>query len=120
MLTSREYKELEKRLQEVICPHCIERDVHQQCRLWPRPAECPMLLHLQRVVAIAEAIDSDQMSDYLEPVRKNVCAACENVFSPTGACALRDQGHCALDAYLPLILEVIDGFLARNDEGRAR
>ena len=73
-----------------------------------------MLLHLPRVVAIAEAVDSDQMSDYLDPVRTNVCAACQNVFSPSGACTLRDQGHCALDAYLPLILEVIDDFLDRN------
>jgi len=46
------------------------------------------------------------MDEDVEAIRQRVCVACEQ--DAQGVCRLRNDGACALDAYLPLVVEVIE------------
>ena len=115
MLTSRELKELEKELQEAICPSCIECNVYGKCDLWDLDG-CPISAHFPQLVEVVEAVDSNLVSDYVQPIRDNVCSTCKNILSSEGDCDVRHDGRCALDSYLPLILDVIDDYLDRQEQ----
>ena len=46
------------------------------------------------------------MDEDVEAIRQRVCVACEQ--DAQGVCRLRNDGACALDAYLPLVVEAIE------------
>ena len=106
-------QELERRLKEQICPVCIERGVDGSCNLWDLN-ECPITSHLPRLVEVVRSVHSDLMEDYVERVRQDICSNCESALSPLGKCDVRNEGHCALNAYLLLIVQIIDDFLAEK------
>lgn len=112
MLTPQQEKELGNRLQEIVCRSCIERGPDGECSLTAMK-ECPVKLHLPRLVAAASKVDSHLMSDYVEQVRKDVCGVCDYCFTPED-CPPRSEGHCALDAYLLPIVEAVEAFLEEH------
>ncbi len=106
-------RELDRRLKEIICPICVERGPKATCNLWDLE-ECPITLHLPRLVEVVRTVHSDQMKAYVEKVRQDICTTCQSALSPLGQCDVRDAGHCALDAYLLLVVQTIDDFLAKK------
>ncbi|MBI4455290.1 MAG: hypothetical protein HY644_05255 [Acidobacteria bacterium] len=109
MLSMQELKELEQKVKDVICPVCTERRPDGTCELTEQ--ECPISVHLPRLVQIVSSVHSNRMEDYVQKVRDDVCSICRTTLSPRGQCNWRAEGHCALDAYLLPIVEVIDDFL---------
>ncbi len=111
-------QELDRRLKEIICPICVERGPKATCNLWELE-ECPITLHLPRLVEVASSVHSDQMKDYIEKVRQDICTTCQSALSPLSQCDVRDAGHCALDAYLLLVVQKIDEFLAEKAQAKS-
>ncbi len=111
-------QELDRRLKKIICPVCVERGPKATCNLWELE-ECPITLHLPRLVEVASSVHSDQMKDYIEKVRQDICTTCQSALSPLSKCDVRDAGHCALDAYLLLVVQEIDDFLAEKAQAKS-
>lgn len=112
-MMKQDLQELDRRLKEIICPVCVERGPTGTCNLSDLE-QCPITLHLPGLVEVVRSVHSDQMEDYLEKVRQDICPTCQSALSPIGQCDVRNAGHCALDAYLLLIVQIIDDFLAEK------
>lgn len=110
MLTLHEMQELKRRLDRVICPVCTEVKADGTCGL-ETPDQCPIWLHLPRLVEITASTRSPRMNEYVERVRQEVCTNCRSALFPRGRCDVREEGHCALDAYLLPIVTTIDDYL---------
>lgn len=105
-----ELRKLERNIKGVICPLCTERRPDGSCELTEQ--ECPITIYLPRLLEVVSSVQSDRMEDYVEKVRSDICSICRSSLSPSGKCDYREEGHCALDAYLLPIVEIIDGFLS--------
>lgn len=110
MLSESELQELEETVLAKICPICIERDMRGHCIFSEFP-ECPISLHLHRLVDIVENIHSRTMRAYTNALRSRICPYCPNGLSARGECNVRAAKECALDAYLLPIVQVIDEYL---------
>lgn len=118
MLTSQESRELEDRLKSLICPICPELQPNSLCGL-KKLDRCPISIHLDGLVHIVSSVHSDRMEHYVQKVRDEVCSTCRNPLFPRTGCDLRREGHCALDAYLLPIVEVVDDFLIERERRAA-
>lgn len=68
---------------------------------------CAIEAHLPRLVEVLSSIDSPRMDEYVASVEREICGACEHQ-DAAGLCGLREEGECALYAYLPLVVEAIE------------
>lgn len=55
------------------------------------------------------------MQKYIDAIRKNVCSICVDS-SENGDCTLTNKEICAVEYYLPVILEVIHSINSENIE----
>ncbi len=99
-------EELEAVVRNRICSVCSDRTADANCGL-EEPEGCALFRLFPEVARAIQSISSDQIGDYIEAIRENVCAVC-NEQAADGACEVRDQVRCALDAYLLLIVPVIE------------
>jgi hypothetical protein len=117
-MINEDLQELDRRLKEDICSVCVDQGPKGTCNL-QELEECPITLHLPRLVEVGRSVHSDQMEDYVEKVRQDICSTCASALSPLGQCDVRDAGHCALDAYILLIVQIIDDFLAEKAQAQS-
>jgi hypothetical protein len=113
MLTALELEELTSRLHQVVCTICTDRKSDGSCGL-TEMEQCPIWMHLPRLVEITNSVKSNRMEDYSRKLREEVCSVCRSAQLPRGECDVRDEGHCALDAYLLVIIQTIEDFLAEK------
>jgi len=99
-------EELEARVRERICRVCSDRALDGSCGL-EDPSRCSLFHLLPEVAKAIQSTSSDDIGDYVRAIRENVCTVC-NERAADGSCEVRDQVRCALDAYLILIVEVIE------------
>jgi hypothetical protein len=52
-------------------------------------------------------VGSDDICEYIDAIRANVCSVCEQQNSE-GGCEARQQVRCSLDAYLLLVVDAIE------------
>ena len=97
---------LEALVRERICKVCSERNPDGTCGL-EEPGECALFRLFPQVAQAIQATESDDIQDYINAIRHNVCAVC-NAQESDGSCGLRQQVQCALDAYLLLVVEAIE------------
>jgi len=93
-------------VQDKVCRKCIDGDRLGNCRL-PLDQSCAVQEFLPQIVYAVKSIQSDRFEDYVDVLRKNVCAQCSEQ-APDGACGRRNAVECALDRYYGLILQVIE------------
>ncbi len=89
-----------------VCAVCTERTADGQCGL-EKGSSCALFTYFHRVVQAVESVDSPGMPAYVDAVRREVCAICPEQ-DRTGFCETRQQARCALEAYLPLVVEAIE------------
>ena len=105
-MTTATTEELEKLIRDEICGICDELGRDGKCNE-PTQGECS-LFHLFPLVAqTIQETTSDDINVYLRAVREKVCTVCLN--EPPGAgCVKRIEARCALDNYLPLIIDAVE------------
>ena len=99
-------EELEELIREKICGICDEFGPDGKCSELAQ-GECS-LFHLFPLVAkTIQETTSEDINVYLRAIRERVCTIC--LSEPPGAgCEKRIEARCALDSYLPLIVDAIE------------
>jgi len=98
--------ELEAVVRNYICGVCSDRMMDGTCGL-EEPAGCALFRLFPQVAQAIQSTHSDDIQDYIDAIRRNVCTVCAAQDSE-GHCGPRQQVQCALDAYLLLVVEVIE------------
>src|SRR5262245_35921803 len=89
-----------------ICPRCLDGDGQGNCRL-PEGTECTIQAFLPLIVTTIASVKSDSIETYINVLRRNVCAVCDDG-CPDVSCKRRVDLECALDRYYPRVNEVIE------------
>ena len=97
-----EYREA---IRQRVCSVCLDSRDDGSCGLSGRV--CALESHLPQLVSILVSLESPRLDDYAAAVRAQVCSGCESR-QPRGGCLLRETAVCALDAYLPLVLDAVE------------
>jgi hypothetical protein len=98
--------ELESIVRNRICPVCTERTAEGDCGL-EKPSDCALFRLFPDVARAIQTVQSDDIQQYIDAIRKNVCSQCaDQAFD--GSCETRRQVQCALDSYLLLIVDAIE------------
>ncbi len=102
----------EEAVRNYVCSHCVDFGSDGICHS-KDPEGCAIFRHLPQLIEIAERIHDVHLVPYSEEVRKRICTSCRNQH-PEGKCSVRESLSCALDCYLPLVLEAIEDAKVRK------
>lgn len=103
---------IEARLRSEICPRCSRYTAQGTCSL-PASRPCAIFRNLPGIAEIVRRTRSKRIDPYMEGVRLNVCCACPHE-DDHGSCPMRDHVDCALDAYLPIVVDYLESALAEE------
>lgn len=98
--------ELEALVRNRICGVCSDRKTDGTCGL-EVPGQCALFRLFPQVAEAIQSTHSDNIEDYINAIRQNVCSVCCAQESD-GNCGQRQEVQCALDAYLLLVVEAIE------------
>jgi hypothetical protein len=115
-LTAEQLEPYSKAIAARICSFCNDRDMHGHCA---RPADDPCALHAHLDLVVESILgvgDAPEVEPYLAALRAKTCPHCRQ--DEAGACALRDLGQCAPDAYLLPVIEVIEDVAKEHGHGK--
>ena len=96
---------VERRLRDRICPNCMRYTRLHTCSL-PANRHCAIFSSLPEIAAIVEGTNALSIGPYLDEVRTRICRTCME--DDHGCCPLRNAVDCALDCYLPMVVEEIE------------
>lgn len=105
--------EMEKVLRKEICPKCARWTKDQTCSL-PAGRQCAIFRSLPDVISIVHKTQSQRIDPYAEVLRLRVCAVCPHE-DDHGTCPMRDHVDCALDAYLPMVVDIVESAMTRSN-----
>jgi hypothetical protein len=108
----RSLAELEAIVRNRICKVCTERTTDGQCGL-EESSSCALFRLFPQVAQAIQSVKSDDIQQYLEAIRRNVCSVCSEQASD-GSCETRQEVRCALDAYLLLVVDAIEEATGRT------
>lgn len=92
-------------IRQNICSICADSNDRGKCTLNDEEV-CALETYLPRIVDIVHSIDSQELQDYVDALRKEICSECR-AQEDNGYCYLREDVNCSLDRYFPLIVETI-------------
>jgi hypothetical protein len=104
--------ELEAMVRARICGVCSDRTSDGECGR-EQPSTCAIFRLFPQVVNAIQSVQSDDIRDYVEAIRKHVCTVCSEEMSD-GSCDERAEVRCALDAYLMLVVDAIEEATGRE------
>lgn len=102
----RSFDELEAIVRNRICGVCTERTDEGQCGL-ENPSSCALFRLFPQVAQAIQSVNSNDIQQYIDAIRRNVCSVCEEQ-AQDGSCEARRQVQCSLDAYLLLVVDAIE------------
>src|SRR5436190_20093478 len=102
----RSLAEIEIIVRDRICRVCSERTADGNCGL-EQPSACALFRLFPQVAKAIQSVQSEEIDDYIQAIRQQVCSVC-NEQMPDGSCEVRHQVQCSLDAYLLLIVYMIE------------
>jgi hypothetical protein len=108
----RSLPELETIVRDRICRVCSDRTADGNCGL-EQPSACALFRLFPQVAKAIQSVQSDEINDYILAIRQEVCTVCNEQLAD-GSCEVRHQVQCALDAYLLLIVDVIEETTGRK------
>ncbi|MCU7490063.1 MAG: hypothetical protein ACM3UR_16060 [Bacteroidota bacterium] len=94
-----------KAIRQNICSICADSNDLGKCSL-TQDEVCALEAYLPQIVEIVHSIDSSDIQDYVNVLRREVCSECRTQ-EENGYCYLREDVNCSLDRYFPLIVETI-------------
>ena len=98
--------DLEAIVRNRICSVCTSRTSDGDCGL-EEPSSCALFRLFPEVAQAIQSVRSDDIRQYIEAIRRNVCTVCQDRASD-GSCETRQQVQCSLDAYLLLVVDAIE------------
>jgi len=107
--------EIEVIVRNRLCKVCTSRTVDGTCGL-EKPSSCALFRFFPQVARAIDSVDSDDIHEYIEAIRRQVCSLCADQ-DATGYCETRQQVQCALDAYLLLVVDAIEEATGKNFGG---
>jgi hypothetical protein len=93
-----------------VCSVCLDSRDDGSCSLTGRV--CAIEARLPALVEAILTTRSHRMDDYYDAVQAQVCPGCPHQ-DRAGLCMLRNTGDCALETYLPLVVDAIETVEAR-------
>jgi len=102
----RSLAELESMVRDRICSVCSDRTEEGGCGL-TQPSSCALFRLFPQVAKAIQSVESNDIKDYIRAIRSDVCTICIEQ-TPEGSCEMRHRVECALDAYLVLVVQVIE------------
>jgi len=113
----RSLAEIEVIVRNRICNVCTSRTVDGECGL-ENPSSCALFRLFPQVAHAIQSVRSDDIQQYVAAIRRQVCTVCSDQ-APDGTCETRQQVQCALDAYLLLVVDVIEEVTGKTfDRGK--
>jgi hypothetical protein len=100
------YHAYREAIRQRVCTVCLDSADDGSCR-WSGVRACVVDTHLPQIVEAVEDVRSGRERAIGPAVERRVCRECPER-GPDGACAPRENGRCAVVAYLPLIVRAID------------
>lgn len=94
-----------KAIRQNICSICADSNDLGRCSL-SQEELCALEVYLPQIVDIVHSVESSDIQDYVNALRKEICAECRSQ-EGNGYCYLREDVNCSLDRYFPLIVETI-------------
>jgi hypothetical protein len=94
-----------------VCAVCLDSRDDFSCGLTGR--RCALDTHLPQLAEVLSGIKSPRLDEYIAAVRGQICSGCVER-AADGRCELRASAACALDAYLPLVVDAIEKVNARR------
>jgi len=94
-----------------VCSICVDSNEKGKCTLNDDEV-CAVELYLPKIVEIVHNIKSDDIKDYVNALRENVCLECRS--QANGYCYLREDVNCSLDRYYSRIVETIQEVDSKN------
>ena len=107
------YQPYREAIRRRVCAVCLDSANDGSCRL-SGERTCAIDEHLPRVLGAIRDVQERRGDSYASAVEARVCRHCA-ARDARGGCALRQGGRCALDVYLPLVVEAIEE-VDRSDE----
>jgi hypothetical protein len=101
-----DYERYRRAIRKRVCEHCIDLAEDGRCTL-TGDSQCGVELYLEKIVDVIHSVHSPNLQDYVDALRKQVCAFCKNQ-NPDGTCRLRSEVDCGLDRYFALVVEAIE------------
>jgi hypothetical protein len=100
------YQPYRRAIRRRVCAVCLDSADDGSCRLSGQRT-CAIDEHLPRVLEAISDVRERRSDSYASAVESRVCRHCA-ARDTGGTCALREGGRCALDVYLPLVVEAIE------------
>jgi hypothetical protein len=117
-LSPEEREELRRRLEETVCPLCVNHALDGSCTLQAFD-QCPITTYQDRVVDMIQKMGHRPwMEDYFESMYQDICPLCRDR-STQEVCVPREDGDCALFTYLPAIVKTVEEFLKERSPARS-
>lgn len=88
-----------------VCGVCLDSRIDGSCSVIGRV--CAIEAYLPEVVCAILATRSQRMVEYVDAIRAQVCSPCIHE-DDRRRCTLRNEGDCALDTHLPLVVDAIE------------
>ncbi len=89
-----------------VCRKCIDGDTKGECRL-PNDEVCPLEAYFTEVSEAITMVGARPMQTIAQAVRSSVCPRC--LYGTSEHCRKRDTLECALERYMPTIVERVAG-----------
>ena len=102
---------IEHRLRDEICSRCRDEHPDAKCEN-ATDFPCPLMTRLDDVIRVVAATQDYSVEPFQERVREVVCATCRT--TDAGDCAHRERQKCALEAYFPQIVAIVEKELAAD------
>ncbi len=101
-----------ERVEAEISPNCMHRMPSGVCRQ-PEDFPCPIHGNMAGIIDVVRSVSSDRIDPYVTRLREVVCQNCR-MLDESGECKLRDNLDCCLDAFIVLIVQIVEEELARE------
>ena len=101
-----------RRVEAEISPNCMHRLPSGACQQ-PQDFPCPIHNNVDGIIEVVRSASSNSIEPYVRKLREIVCKKCQ-MLDEFGECKLRDNLDCCLDAFIVLIVKIVEEELARE------
>jgi hypothetical protein len=100
------YRLYREALRRRVCAVCLDGADNGSCAL-AASVSCAIEGHLPQLIEAVRDVREGRAEGHASAIESRVCGRCPQR-EPGGRCAMRQDGSCAIAAYLPLIVEAIE------------